>query len=139
MKKILIVTALIPVLIISLYFYKTHKQNPTNIHLDENYIEEIFIAKLPSPTKKKVLSEEKDIKKIVDFINSIKLIKKIDQPFKGWVYLIKINGKNDYEISFLRDKININGTWYEIDSNIVNTLDDLYKELDYKEEKFFNK
>ncbi|WP_051542078.1 hypothetical protein [Clostridium lundense] len=132
MKKSLIVTALILVSIISLYFYKIHKQNPTSIHLNENYIEEISIAKLPSPPKKKVLSEKKDIKKIVDFINSIKLIKKIDQPFKGWVYLIKISGKNDYDISFLKDKISINGTWYEVDSNIINNLDDLYKELDYK-------
>jgi hypothetical protein len=70
MKKFLIVTALIQVLIISLYFYKTHKQNPTNIRLDENYIEEISIAKLPSPSKKKVLSEKKDIKKSISLLKA---------------------------------------------------------------------
>lgn len=139
MKKILIITASILVLIIPLYFYKIHKKNSTGIHLNENYIKEISIAKLPSPPKKKVLSERKDIKKVVDFINSIKLTKKINESFKGWTYLIKINGKNDYNISFLKDKISINGTWYEIESNIINILEELYKDLDYKEEKFLNK
>lgn len=125
---------------VQLFFYKSYNKPPNTISINENSISELSIARLPVPPKKKILSQRKDIKKIVQFVNSIKLTKKLDEPFKGWTYLINIKGKdNSYTISFLGDKINVNNTWYEIDSDIINSLDSIYKDLDCKEEDFFNK
>lgn len=139
-KQIIVLILLLFVSSVQLFFYKSYNKTPNTININENSISELSIAKLPVPPKKKVLSQKKDIKKIVQFVNSIKLTKKLDEPFKGWTYLINIKGKdNSYTISFLGDKINVNNTWYEIDSDVINTLDSIYKHLDYKKEDFFNK
>lgn len=136
-KQILL---LLTIFSVQLFFYKSYNKPPNTISINENSISELSIARLPVPPKKKILSQRKDIKKIVQFVNSIKLTKKLDEPFKGWTYLINIKGKdNSYTISFLGDKVNVNNTWYEIDSDIINSLDSIYKDLDCKEEDFFNK
>ncbi|WMJ81006.1 hypothetical protein RBU49_01765 [Clostridium sp. MB40-C1] len=88
MKKLLIPISIIIFLICLLCFYRNHNKDLTRLCLNENSIKEISLAKLPVPPRKKVLSEKEDLKKIIDFVNSIKLMKKINQPFKGWVYLI---------------------------------------------------
>ncbi|EJO5349128.1 hypothetical protein NRP93_003285, partial [Clostridium botulinum] len=106
------------------------------IKINTNNVKQIEIIRLPSPPKKKVVTNKQDISKIINFINSIKLLKKINDPIKGWVYSIKIANKSNYNIDFLGDKININGTWYEIDSSKLNELDSIYKELNYKEISF---
>lgn len=91
---------------VQLFFYKSYNKPPNTISINENSISELSIARLPVPPKKKILSQRKDIKKIVQFVNSIKLTKKLDEPFKGWTYLINIKGKdNSYTISFLGDKL----------------------------------
>lgn len=120
---------LVTVLLVYKFFHEKIKINTNNV-------KQIEIIRLPSPPKKKVVTNKQDISKIINFINSIKLLKKINDPIKGWVYSIKIANKSNYNIDFLGDKININGTWYEIDSSKLNELDSIYKELNYKEISF---
>lgn len=131
-KKIFFSLILI-LLIICLLIYNLFSKK---IKITTNDVKQITIIKLPSPPKKKIITNKKDISKIINFINSIKLLKKINDPIKGWVYSIKFENKSNYNIDFLGDKININGTWYEIDSSKLNELDSIYKELNYKEISF---
>lgn len=96
---------------------------------------QIEIIKTGNPVLKKVITSDEDMKKIISFIKSIKLGKKVDTNVKGWGYSVRIfddNG-NEYSVAFLRDLISFNNSFYSMNETVGNEFDDLYSQLDYSE------
>lgn len=94
----------------------------------------ISITKYGQPICKKDVQGE-DINKIMTFLNSIKLEKKLDEGYKGWAYIITLKDSNGEieELSVFKDEIEYGKYFFNIDPSVVEELDKIYNELNYPE------
>lgn len=112
----------------------TNKLTSKNLNLvDSSKINEVTISVMTSPPKKKTIDSNEDIKKIVDYINSIKFKDKKQEVYKGCEVNIKLAGKENYDISFRGDYIYINGIQYTVSSKEIDRIKILYYSMDYEE------
>lgn len=105
-----------------------------NTTLSLNNTKSITIATLPSPPKKKYVTRKTDIKKIIDFVNSMSKKEIPKKNVYGWFISISTLGKEKHDISFAGTNLNIDDKWYEINNNELDKIIKLYKELDYEED-----
>lgn len=103
--------------------------------VDSSNVDNIIFTSMESPSKGKIIYIKEDIKKIVDYINSIKVKDKEKGTYKGWEVNININIKGDksYDISFVEESMYLNGVVYKVNKNITKEIKDLYNKLDYEE------
>ncbi|WP_143317905.1 hypothetical protein [Clostridium sp. HBUAS56017] len=95
---------------------------------------QIEIIKTGNPVLKKVVTSDEDMKKIISFIQNIKVQKKSNEEIKGWMYSITITNSNDEKHSVTLGMIaNFDTTSYAIDQNVNNEFQGLYDSLDYNE------
>lgn len=86
---------------------------------------------LPSPPKYKTVDDKKDIKKCLDYLNSLELTPVISNG-KGWWFMIKID--NSSTITFEGQHVSFDGRTYRIrNSDYASTLRSLYSSLNYEE------
>lgn len=98
---------------------------------DVDNMKTVTLITLPSPPKSKIVNDTKDIKKCVDYINSLTLSPAIYNK-KGWWFEMKIDGKTT--ITFYDQYVSINGIFYKIKNKDYEAqLRDLYNSLNYKE------
>lgn len=104
-----------------------------NIDIKMNPVS-ISITKYGQPICKKDVQGE-DINKIMTFLNSIKLEKKLDEGYKGWAYIITLKDSNGEieELSIFKDEIEYGKYFFNIDPSVVEELDKIYNELNYPE------
>ncbi len=104
-----------------------------NIDIKMNPVS-ISITKYGQPICKKDVQGE-DINKIMTFLNSIKLEKKLDEGYKGWAYIITLKDSNGEieELSVFKDEIEYGKYFFNIDPSVVEELDKIYNELNYPE------
>lgn len=117
--------------------YKVNSKDITQI--DNKKVTSISIKVMPSPPKQKVIDNKNDIDKIIKHINSIKLKEKKRELYKGWEINISILGEENYDISFIGEYININGTEYKVSKDEIEKLRRLYDSLNYDETDISNK
>lgn len=103
--------------------------------LDNEITDIEFIKKNQKAYIKKVTDSE-NITKIIKKLKQMKLNRKLDDSYKGWVISITLNGKNKQTISFLNDKVFIGDSWYSVDSSVLSDIENLYKELNVNEEEY---
>jgi len=138
MKQLLffILILLIPLLYLS-GCSKDYDNDPLAIKkYSSEDIEKIVFTKCTG--KEKIITNNKDISKIISYINSIEYREtKKDNP-DNWAYYIKIinNDNTQAEVKFVINKIEFNNNWYKGNAYIINDLDKLYKTLNYPEEDF---
>lgn len=112
----------------------TNKLSSGSLNLvDSSSIKEVKIKVMPSSPKEKTIDSEEDIKKIVDYINSIKVKGKKQDFYKGYEINIKLTGEENYDISFFDDYININGIQYIASSKEIYKIRALYDNMNYDE------
>lgn len=104
-------------------------------NIDSTKINNITIKalKATAPPKSKYIDKEKDVDKVIEFINSIDKKKVEQEDINGWEFWIENKGIEKYSITFIGNKMKINKTWYKINANELKKLRELYNELDYKE------
>lgn len=113
----------------------TNKLTSKNLNLvDSSNIKEVTIRVMPSPPKEKVIDNTEDIKKIVDYINSIKVKNKKQEVYKGWEVSVILKSDKEYSIYFTGNNINIDGIQYTVDSKTIENIKKLYNDLNYEEE-----
>lgn len=113
----------------------TNKLTSKNLNLvDSSNIKEVTISVMPSPPKEKVIDNTEDIKKIVDYINSIKVKNKKQEVYKGWEVSVILKSDKEYSIYFTGNNINIDGIQYTVDSKTIENIKKLYNDLNYEEE-----
>ncbi|MDS0527839.1 hypothetical protein NNC19_19280 [Clostridium sp. SHJSY1] len=98
----------------------------------------IVIIKTGNPVLEKVIGSNEDMDKVISFIKSIKIQKKLDEKYKGWIYSIHIideNG-NTASVGILDDKISYNNSFYIIDKSVAEKFESLYNKLNYNEKTF---
>lgn len=137
-KKIIIIISSVVILgaIILVFSYMKENRNSKIVNKDNKivqnklmYPKEIKITALPSPPRQRIVKNSEDIKKIVDFINNMKLGKKATENYKGWAYKIDISGANNYSITLSGDKVTTNNGQYYADSLYLEKFNMIYKEL----------
>ena len=98
---------------------------------DSDNMKTVTLITLPSPPKYKTVNDKKDIKKCVDYINSLTLSPAIYNR-KGWWFEIKMDEKTT--LTFYGQYVSINGIFYKIkDKDYEAELRNLYNGLNYKE------
>lgn len=113
----------------------TNKLTSENLNLvDSSNIKEVTIRVMPSPPKEKLINNTEDIKKIVDYINSIKVKNKKQEVYKGWEVSIILKSDKEYSIYFTGNNINIDGIQYSVDSQTIENIKKLYNDLNYEED-----
>ena len=126
MKKYIIVGIIFTFIIFICIFLFTRVPK-----LDIDNVDTLTLITLPSPPKYKDISDRKDMKTWIDYINSLDLSPTINFD-KGWWFMIKIN--EDTTISFLSDFVHYNNRAYKINNpDYENTLKSLYDSMDYEE------
>lgn len=111
LKKVLII-ALVGLLIISFFII----QRNTKLNINSNDITEISITSLPSPPTNKSIKDVVEINEFVSILNELDLKKVKDVNEKGWKYLIKIIGDENYTIQIVSSYLIINEKRYETDN-----------------------
>ncbi|WP_191768350.1 hypothetical protein [Clostridium cibarium] len=73
--------------------------------------------------------------KIISFIKSINMKEKLDDPYKGWGYLINIEDSEGetHQIGICSDKISYNNSFYTADISVSEKITDIYNKLNYPE------
>lgn len=113
----------------------TNKLTNKNLNLvDSSNIKEVTIRVMPSPPKEKLINKTEDVKKIVDYINSIKVKNKKQEVYKGWEVSIILKSDKEYNIYFTGNNINIDGIQYTVDNKTIENIKKLYSDLNYEEE-----
>lgn len=122
LKKVLII-ALVGLLIISFFII----QRNTKLNINSNDITEISITSLPSPPTNKSIKDVVEINEFVSILNELDLKKVKDVNEKGWKYLIKIIGDEDYTIQIVSSYLIINEKRYETDNldKLINFIEKL--------------
>ncbi|WP_029451725.1 hypothetical protein [Clostridium algidicarnis] len=111
MKKVLII-ALVGLLIISFFII----QRNTKLNINSNDITEISITSLPSPPTNKSIKDVVEINEFVSILNELDLKRVKNTDEKGWKYLIKVIGDEDYTIQIVSSHLIINEKRYETDN-----------------------
>ncbi|MBU3210250.1 hypothetical protein [Clostridium algidicarnis] len=127
MKKVLII-ALVGLLIISFFII----QRNTKLNINSNDITEISITSLPSPPTNKSIKDVVEINEFVSILNELDLKKVKDVNEKGWKYLIKVIGDENYTIQIVSSYLIINEKRYETDN--LDKLIKFIEELNMLEE-----
>lgn len=122
MKKVLII-ALVGLLIISFFII----QRNTKLNINSRDITEISITSLPSPPTNKSIKDVVEINEFVSILNELDLKKVKDVNEKGWKYLIKIIGDENYTIQIVSSYLIINEKRYETDNldKLINFIEKL--------------
>lgn len=127
MKKKYFVMGIMIVFVLVLGYYLFLK--PPKYNADD--IKTVTLITLPSPPKYKTVDDKKDVKKCVDYINSLELSPTVFTG-KGWWFQIKIDEK--YTLSFMDKYVLINERAYKIhNSDYDSALRTLYSNLNAKE------
>ena len=102
-----------------------------------NDVDNLKIITLPSPPKEKTITKKDDVKKVINLIISIKKenIKQKEHIY-DWYIWIETDGKEKHSIGFCGGKVEIDNSWYKINNTDIDRVENLYKELDYKEEPY---
>lgn len=126
MRKIIYTTFIISILLVVSACSKSNDTNEITKILSEKNIVEIKVSTQMTSKKQDVVLNEEYWGKLLDKFNSFSL-KQIDEEKKnGWQYLFKIEQKEDVVtlISFMEDRVTIDGTVYEVEG--YNSNDFLY-------------
>lgn len=148
-KKIVPLAVIITVLSVLLFSIAIHnkedKKNNMNNKIDNKIDNKmqldgshkyIKIIKTGNPVLEKVVTSNTDMEKIISFLKSIKIEKKLHTKIKGWMYSITIvDDDKTFNIAILGDEISYAGTFYTIDRDVVNEFNSIYSELHYRENK----
>ncbi len=98
---------------------------------DAGQVKSLTLITLPSPPQYKTVTEQKDIKTCLDYIDSLDLVPAINFG-KGWWFMIKID--RNTTISFIGEYVSFNGRTFKIkDPNYEEALRNLYHSLNYEE------
>lgn len=118
----------------------TNKLTSEKLNLvDSSKVKEVTIRVMPSPPKEKVIDNTEDIKKIVDYINSIKVKDKKQGIYNGWEVSIILKGNKEYNIYFVGNIINIDGIQYTVDNKTMENIKKIYNDLNYQENNVVEK
>lgn len=82
-----------------------------------------------SNVKNKVINNENGINKIVSFINSISVQEVPSKELDSWDFLIETKGDINHLIILKDNTMNIDDKSYEINSENINSLKELYNKL----------
>ncbi len=94
-------------------------------------VKSLTMITLPSPPHYKIVTEQKDIKACLDYLDSLELSPAINFG-KGWWFMIKIDRYTT--ISFIGDYVSFSGRTFKIKaSDYEDTLRALYQSMNYEE------
>lgn len=128
-----IIAGIVVIVILAISLLTTKLTSEKFNLVDSSNIDNITITVMPSPPKVKIIDNKGDISKIVDYINSIDIKDKEQGTYKGYEVSINLKGKENYDISFAKESIYLNGVLYKVDKDVINEIKDIYNNLDYKE------
>ncbi|MDP4179567.1 MAG: hypothetical protein Q8942_00560 [Bacillota bacterium] len=84
--------------------------------------------------KQKIVNKKEDIKKVVEFLKSIKYTE-IDQELRrGFGQIVELKEQNDVRIVFGGDSVNVNGKYFGISNEEDENMKKIYEDLNYNEE-----
>ena len=107
----------------------------TDTFIDSSSINKLTIKSIKDNNKYKAISKREDIEKVINFINDISREKTESQSINDWDFLIQTSGVDSNHSIILQGNImNIDESWFKIDSQDIEKLKDMYNDLNYKEE-----
>lgn len=130
MKKFLII-----LLIVLALCFISYNHTPKSISL--KYVDTITIKLLSFPPKMKIVTEEKDLKEIINFFNSIDYSTTEEKHNIVPLISIAIDGDLNCSLIFVDNLVKFNGTWYEVDNNTLIELRNIYDNLQCDEIPIF--
>lgn len=134
-KKKVIVIIIVSILILSgiggFFLIQPPKLNAENISRIE------FIS-LPSPPKRKIITQKEDIQKIVASFNNLTLSPNISisKPFGTQVWINTFGNNQTYEITINGSIVQINALSYKCKENVSTEMRELYQSIDCPEENY---
>lgn len=127
-KKPIIISSAIIVLILAIILLYPKKVDPIKI----NAANRITIENANFQVKE--INDKESIDKIVSFLDSIKSKKSnFNGSLDKWTFSLKVSGDKDSTIIFIDDNMNLDGTWYKIDSTMISELQSIYDSFKVEE------
>lgn len=123
-KLALVIGLLVVILLVGLFYWTVPDH-------DADQVKSMTLITLPSPPQYKTVTEQKDIKACLDYLNSLDLAPAVNFG-KGWWFMIKTD--RNTTISFIGKYVSINGRTFKIKtSNYEEALRTLYRSMNYEE------
>ncbi len=127
-KKLIIISSVIIVIILAIIFLYPKKIDPIKI----NATSRITIENANFQVKE--ITDKESIDKVVSFLDSIKSKKSnFNGSLDKWTFSLKVMGEKDSTIIFIDDNMNLDGTWYKIDSAMISELQSIYNSFKVEE------
>jgi len=127
-KKLIIISSVIIVIILAIIFLYPKKIDPIKI----NAASRITIENANFQVKE--ITDKESIDKVVSFLDSIKSKKSnFNGSLDKWTFSLKVMGEKDSTIIFIDDNMNLDGTWYKIDSAMISELQSIYNSFKVEE------
>lgn len=111
----------------------TTAKSSTKLNIDTKNINYMNTVTLKVVANEKEIIEVEDREKIIEYLNSIKFGKEIEENYKGRELEIVIKGEEEYNIAFLGDTVKVNEKKYKVNSRYLNELKTICLDLQAKE------
>lgn len=130
------------VIVLIVVHNKLLSNNNKSVSINFEEIKYIKLVSLPVPPRYKVVNDEKDIKKIAEFISKLKVETYSTEGINGWIFMLKIKFKNGEENDFVvvnNNLISYDNKFYCVNNNVETFFKQLYPHLEYEELEWLNK
>jgi len=106
--------------------------------LSADHISRIELISLPSPPKKKVITQKEDIQKFVSVFNELNLTPRIpiSNPAGTSVWINTYGEQQTYQITMTSSIVQINGLSYRCNEDAAQKMRELYRTFSYPEESY---